>query len=67
MSNGIVKARAGTSRAAGHCGWEVPTVSDGKGSVARNAAGVMPARLSGAVIAGFDVHLRQITFDCWIL
>ncbi len=39
-------------------------MSDGKGSVARNAAGVMPARLSGAVIAGFDVHLRQITFDC---
>jgi transposase len=39
-------------------------VSDGKGSVARNAAGVMPARLSGAIIAGFDVHLRQITFDC---
>jgi transposase len=24
----------------------------------------MPARLSGAIIAGFDVHLRQITFDC---
>jgi len=39
-------------------------VSDGKGSVARNAAGVMPARLAGAIIAGFDVHLRQITFDC---
>ena len=39
-------------------------MSDGKGSVARNAAGVMPARLSGAIIAGFDVHLRQITFDC---
>jgi transposase len=39
-------------------------VSDGKGSVPRNVAGVMPARLSGAIIAGFDVHLRQITFDC---
>jgi hypothetical protein len=39
-------------------------VSDGKGSVVRNAAGVMPARLCGAIIAGFDVHLRQITFDC---
>ena len=63
-NSGVVKARAGTSRAAGHCEQEVPTVSDGKGSVARNAAGVMPARLSGAVIAGFDVHLRQITFDC---
>jgi transposase len=30
-------------------------------SVAWNAAGVTPA---GAIIAGFDVHLRQITFDC---
>ena len=40
-------------------------MSDGKGSVAQNSsAGVMPARLSGAIIAGFDVHLRQITFDC---
>lgn len=39
-------------------------MSDGKGSVPRNVAGVMPARLSGAIIAGFDVHLRQITFDC---
>ena len=39
-------------------------MSDGKGSVAQNVAGVMPARLSGAIIAGFDVHLRQITFDC---
>jgi transposase len=24
----------------------------------------MPTPLSGAIIAGFDVHLRQITFDC---
>jgi transposase len=24
----------------------------------------MPAPLPGAIIAGFDVHLRQITFDC---
>ena len=39
-------------------------MSDGMGSVAQNAAGVMPAWLSGAIIAGFDVHLRQITFDC---
>lgn len=39
-------------------------MSDGRGSVARNAAGVMPARLCGAIIAGFDVHMRQITFDC---
>jgi hypothetical protein len=39
-------------------------VSDGKGSVARNAAGVKPAALPGAIIPGFDVHLRQITFDC---
>jgi transposase len=37
-------------------------------SVARNAARepahVMPEPFSGAVVAGFDVHLRQITFDC---
>jgi transposase len=33
-------------------------------SVARNGVGVMPAPLPGAIIAGFDVHLRQITFDC---
>jgi transposase len=39
-------------------------VSDGMSSVARNAAQVMPERFSGAIIAGFDVHLRQITFDC---
>ena len=39
-------------------------MSHGKGSVARTAAGVMPAGLSGAIIAGFDVHLRQITVDC---
>ena len=39
-------------------------MSDGKGSVARNAAGVTSARLAGAIIAGLDVHLRQITFDC---
>src|SRR5689334_354690 len=24
----------------------------------------MPARLCGAIIAGFDVHLGQIAFDC---
>jgi transposase len=43
-------------------------VSDGMSSVARNAARepahVMPERFPGAVVAGFDVHLRQITFDC---
>jgi transposase len=39
-------------------------VSDGKGSVARNAAGVKPVARPGAIVAGFDVHLRQITFDC---
>jgi len=40
-------------------------VSHGKGSVARNPVGVMPMRLfSGAIVAGFDVHLRQITVDC---
>ena len=40
-------------------------MSHGKGSVARNPVGVMPMRLfSGAIVAGFDVHLRQITVDC---
>jgi transposase len=39
-------------------------VSDGKGSVARNAAGAKPAAFPGAIIVGFDVHQRQITFDC---
>ena len=28
------------------------------------AVGVIAPRLAGAIIAGFDVHLRQITFDC---
>lgn len=37
---------------------------DGKGSVTRNAAGVMLGPLAGSIIAGFDVHMRQITFDC---
>ena len=37
-------------------------MSDGKRSAARHAgkATAFPA----AIIAGFDVHLRQITFDC---
>ena len=48
------RARIAAARPANRT--EVPTVSDGKGSVARNAAGVMPARLCGAIIAGFDVH-----------
>ena len=39
-------------------------MNDGMSSVAQNAAGVTPAGLAGAIIAGFDVHLRQITFDC---
>ena len=39
-------------------------MSDGMSLVAQNAVGVTPARLVGAIIAGFDVHLRQITFDC---
>jgi transposase len=33
-------------------------------SVTRNAARVMPEPYPGAIVAGFDVHLRQITFDC---
>jgi len=33
-------------------------------SVVQNAAPAMPERFAGASIAGFDVHLRQITFDC---
>ncbi|MGA9856338.1 MAG: IS110 family transposase [Solirubrobacteraceae bacterium] len=39
-------------------------MSDGMSSVASEAVGVIAPRLEGAVIAGFDVHLRQITFDC---
>lgn len=42
-------------------------MNDGMSSVARNAARevahVMPEPFGGAVVAGFDVHLRQITFD----
>ncbi len=42
-------------------------MSDGMSSVARNAARevalVMPGLFPGAVVAGFDVDLRQITFD----
>ena len=42
-------------------------MNDGMSSVARNAARgvahVMPEPFPGAVVAGFDVHLRQITFD----
>jgi transposase len=36
-------------------------VSDGMSS---DTVGVMAPRLAGSIIAGFDVHLRQITFDC---
>jgi transposase len=39
-------------------------VSDGKRSAARNAAGAKATAFPAAIIAGFDVHLRQITFDC---
>ena len=39
-------------------------MSDGMASVAQNAARVIPQRYAGAIIAGLDVHLRQITFDC---
>jgi transposase len=51
----------GASRAAGHYEQEVPTVNDGKASVARKATGAKAAALHGAIIAGFDVHMRQIT------
>jgi transposase len=54
---------------AGHSKLEVPTVDDGMASVGRDTAqtvvcapfllGVAP----GAIVAGFDVHRRQITFD----
>jgi hypothetical protein len=33
-------------------------------SVTQKAARVMPEPYAGAIVAGFDVHLRQITFDC---
>ena len=36
-------------------------MNDGMSS---DAVGVMAPRLAGEIIAGFDVHLRQITFDC---
>ena len=39
-------------------------MSDGMSLVTQNAARVMPERYAGAIVAGFDVHLRQITFDC---
>ncbi len=39
-------------------------MSDGMSSVAQNAVRVMPERYVGAIVAGLDVHLRQITFDC---
>lgn len=39
-------------------------MSDGMGSVARTDARVMREWLAGAIMAGFDVHPRQITFDC---
>ena len=39
-------------------------MSDGRSSAAPDAMGVIAPRLTGAIIAGFDVHLREITFDC---
>ena len=33
-------------------------------SVTQDAARVMPEPYAGAIVAGLDVHLRQITFDC---
>ena len=39
-------------------------MSDGMASVAQHAARVIPQRYAGAIIAGLDVHLRQITLDC---
>ncbi len=39
-------------------------MSDGMSSVVLDAWGVIAPRLADAIIAGFDVHLRQITFDC---
>jgi hypothetical protein len=64
VSNGFVKARADCARAAGHYELEVPTVNDGMSWVVENAARVMPEQFGGAIVAGLDVHLRQITFDC---
>ena len=66
----LVERRARLQAAlAGHSKLEVPTVDDGMASVGRDNAqtvvcapfvlGVAP----GAIVAGFDVHRRQITFD----
>ena len=66
----LVERRARLQAAlAGHSKLEVPTVDDGMASVGRDTAqtvvcapfalGVAP----GAIVAGFDVHRRQITFD----
>jgi hypothetical protein len=64
-----LKARAVAVRAAGHWKLEVPTVDVGMASVGRDTAQtVLCAPLvlgvaSGAIVAGFDVHRRPITFD----
>jgi transposase len=65
----LVEGVRGCTRAAGHSKKEVPTVDDGMASVGRDTAqtvvcapfvmGVAP----GAIVAGFDVHRRQITVD----
>jgi transposase len=65
----LVEGVRGCSRAAGHSKLEVPTVDDGMASVGRDTAqtvvcapfvlGVAP----GEIVAGFDVHRRQITVD----
>lgn len=70
VSNGVGCRRARLQAAfAGHSRLQVPTVDDGMASVGRDSAqtvvcvpfalGVAP----GAIVAGFGVHRRQVTFD----
>jgi transposase len=66
-----LKAFAVAAASAGHSKLEVPTVVDGMSSLGRETAqtvlcapfplGVEP----GVIVAGFDVHRRQITFDAF--
>jgi hypothetical protein len=64
-----LKAFAVAARARRSFEEEVPTVDDGKSSVGRDTAQTVvcaPFALGlapGAIVAGFDVHRRQITFD----
>ena len=69
-SNDVGRRRSRLQSApAGHSKLEVPTVDDGMASVGRDTAQtVVCARFSlgvapGVIVAGFDVHRRQITFD----